>query len=564
MLDAIPYRGDQTDTATAPGMALGYRWWGGRPGKSPGIHRAEDGALVVCAGTLAPPVPNPAADLDRRLRDGALSDLDGAFALARWDGRSLTVLRDPFGVRSLYFARLGDVLLFASELKQLLAVDAVPVEVDPSVVHTWLTFSFVPGKDTPIRGIRRLLAGRRMVAVPGGEPAFDNWFTLREVADPTLADPAEATREVRRTAKAAVRRRINGEPEVGLFLSGGLDSSAVAFWLKHAGQAVHALSLDFGAASVEREQAAQVAASLGIRHTWVPADGARVGDVLDELVHLLDLPFGDAVTGPQLLLAKAARGLGLSAVFNGEGGDQLFGGWTSKPMVASALYGGLHDEETTPEEEYLQAYHRFYGLEDQLYTREFSAVVGSAGRRRALLAPYLGDPSTSFYLNRVRLADLSLKGCQNILPRAERVANGCALDMRVPFFDRALAELSFRLPPSLKLHGACEKYVLKLALQGRLPDDIVWRRKFGMSVPITDWLLGPRGAPSGPLTARLRDELGADSVRRRGWFRPEYVAKLLAGEDAAGEVRRRRVGEKLWALWMLELWTRRFVDRRGR
>ena len=570
MLAAIPYRGDRTDTAHAAGVGLGYRWWGGRPGKSPGIFRGPDGAIVVCAGTFAPPVADPAADLDRRLRQGdaGLADLDGAFAAARWDGRALTLLRDPFGVRSLYFVQVGGALLFASELKQLLAVDAVPVTVDEAVIHAYLTFSFVPGKHTPIRGVERLLSGRRLVVAPGGAPAIDRWFELREQVDPALADQGEAVRRVRVAAKAAVRRRLNGEAEVGLFLSGGLDSSAVAFWLKHAGQPVHALSLDFGAASVEKEQANQVAAALGMRHTWVPADGARVAEGLDALVHLLDLPFGDAVTGPQQLLARSARDLGLSAVFNGEGGDQLFGGWTSKPMVASAVYGGLHEEEEeAPEEAYLRAYHRFYGLEGALYTPAFAAAVGGAGRRKALLARYLGDPGTSFYLNRVRLADLSLKGCQNILPRAERIANGHALDMRVPFFDRALAELAFTLPPALKLHGACEKYVLKLGLQDRLPDEIVWRRKFGMSVPVTDWLFGPRGEGArfrSPLTERLHDALGPDAVRRRGWFRPEYVAGLLRGEDAPNEVRRRRLGEKVWALLMLELWTRRFVDGRGR
>jgi asparagine synthase (glutamine-hydrolysing) len=125
MLAAIDYRGDRTEVALAPGAALGYRWWSGRPGKSPGIHRA--GAhLVACAGTLAPPVASPAAALLERLTRGAsgLDDLDGAFAGAWWDGerRVLTLIRDPFGVRSLYYTEHGGVFYFASELKQLLAI----------------------------------------------------------------------------------------------------------------------------------------------------------------------------------------------------------------------------------------------------------------------------------------------------------------------------------------------------------------------------------------------------------------------------------------------------------
>ena len=557
MLAAVDYRGDRSDVVSGRGATLGFRGWAGRPGKAQGVHTSEEGTLVAVAGTLAPPAADPCVELDGRIRSADWAGLDGAFAAARWDGVELTLLRDPFGVRPLYWAQVGDTLWFASELKQLAQVPELAWDVALETIHAWLTFSFVPGATTPIRGVNRLLPGARL-RFRDGRVEIDRWFELREDVSSMLADQEHAVRAVRTTAKAAVARRLNGEAEVGVFLSGGLDSSAVAAWLHKLGQPVHALSLDFGDASVEREQAAAVASALGIRHTWVPADGARVGASLDALVWLLDLPFGDAVTGPQLLLARAARDLGVRAVFNGEGGDQLFGGWTSKPMVAAALYGADEGDE---EEEYLRSYHRFYGMEDELYTPALAEAVGGRLRRRELLRPYLGDDKTSFYLNRVRLADLSLKGCQNILPRAERITNGVGLDMRVPLFDRELAELSFRIPPSLKLHGACEKYVLKLAVQGRLPDDVVWRRKFGMSVPVTDWIFGPRGGSGrGPLYDRVADALSAESARRRGWFRPEYLQRLLRGEEAAGETRRRRLGEKVWALTMLELWARRFLD----
>lgn len=559
MLAAVSYRGDSVDVVHAAGASLGVRWWAGRPGKAPGVYAADDGALVACAGTLAPAVHNPAQTLDTRLRSGDFSELDGAFAAARWDGRALTLLRDPFGVRSLYYAEHAGCLLFASELKMLLAVPGLARAVNAQALHAYLTFSFVPGELTPIEGIRRLLPGRELRVSAQGR-ANTPWFALKEEVDPALNDIQAAVRAVRTEAKAAVSRRLNGEAAVGLFLSGGIDSSAVGRWLKFAEQQTVAFSLDFGEQSVEKEQARAVAESLGIEHQWVPATGERVGAVVDELVHLLDLPFGDAVTGPQMLLAQAAKARGLTAVFNGEGGDQLFGGWTSKPMLAAALYGDF-DDAPDPEDEYLRSYHRFYGLEPQLYTPAFDAMVGDTFRRRALLTPYLGSGETSFYLNRVRLADLSLKGSQNILPRAERIANGHALDVRVPLFDRRLAELSFRIPTRHKLHGACEKYVLKLALQGRLPDDVVWRRKFGMSVPVTDWVLGPKGGSGrGPLYARVADVLSESSLNRRGWFQPAYVAGLLEGREAGNETRRRRLGEKLWALFMLESWARRFLD----
>jgi asparagine synthase (glutamine-hydrolysing) len=558
MLAAIDYRGDRTDTAVAPGAALGYRWWGGRPGKSPGIHRA--GAhLVACAGSLAPPVTSPAAVLAARLRPGpeGRDTLDGAFAGAWWDGerRRLTLVRDPFGVRSLYHVEHRGVFYFASELKQLLAVPDLPVEPDPVALHKYLTFSFVPGEDVPIRGVRQLLPGR-LAEWDGQRLAVTPYFALREAIDPALADRPAAVRAIRRAWREAVTRRLNGEAEVGLYLSGGIDSSGVAVWLRRAGVGVRAFSLDFGPKSVEKAQARAVAEHLGLPLTFVEARGEDVAAVLPDLVWKLDLPFGDAVTGPQYLLGRAAREAGLAAVFNGEGGDQLFGGWTSKPMIAAELYAGLYEDESRAEL-YLRSYHRFYGREESLYTPEFRARVGGPGQRRAHLAPHLSSEAAATFLNRIRLADIALKGSQNILPRAERVANAWALDARVPLFDRALAETSFRLPPGLKLHGACEKYVLKLVMQRHLPREVVWRRKFGMSVPITDWALGP-------LAPALEALLGPAALARRGFFRSEYVERLRRGQNDPDEIRRRRLGERLWALLMLEAWLRVFVDGRGR
>jgi asparagine synthase (glutamine-hydrolysing) len=157
MLGAVPHRGDRTETADLAGAALGYRWWAGRSG-APAIHR--NGAQVVaCAGTLAPPVASPAAHLAELLGRGArLDELDGAFAAAAWEPerRRLTLLVDPFGVCSLFVVEHRGAFYFASELKQLLAIPDLPVSLDPVAVHQYLTFSFVPGDRTPVRGVRRV------------------------------------------------------------------------------------------------------------------------------------------------------------------------------------------------------------------------------------------------------------------------------------------------------------------------------------------------------------------------------------------------------------------------
>jgi asparagine synthase (glutamine-hydrolysing) len=559
MLGAIDYRGDHDDIEVRPNVAFGFRSWEGRAKKASTILR-EPSTLVVCAGTFAPPVESPTEWLRERLVGGNrdLGTVDGAFAFAHWDEstRALTLGRDPFGVRSLYYLEHRGAFYFATELKQLLTIPGLRVEIDPSAIHKYLTFSFVPGEAVPIVGVKRLLPGHTL-RLADGNVSIAPYFKLVEQIDEKLQNTKEAVKTIRRLARDATKRRLHGEGEVGLFLSGGLDSSSVAVWLKDAGASARAFSLDFGEQSVEREQAAEVAQMLGIPQTMVPVTGDRVAAVFDDAVYKLDLPFGDPVTVPQYLLGKAARDAGLSAVFNGEGGDQLFGGWTSKPMIAAEVYAGLYESQATSREEtYLRSYHRFYGLEDELYAPEFRDRVGPAGQRRALLRPYLEDGGDTL-LHRVRLADISLKGSQNILPRAERMANAWGLDVLTPLFDRQLAETAFRLPPDLKLHGACEKYVLKLAMRKRLPKAIVWRKKFGMSVPITDFVLQP------PLSALVEDLVGDAAVRRRGLFRPEFVRTLRAGQAVPSDTRRRRVGERIWTLMMLEAWMRRFVDHRG-
>lgn len=558
MLAAIDYRGDRSDTAVGQGIALGVRLWEGRANKSPGVHR--DGSdLCAAAGSLAPPVASPAATIAGMLARGieGLADIDGAFAAARWDAAAqrLTLVRDPFGLRSLYYAVHRGALYFATELKQLLAVPDLPVELDAAAVHKYLTFSFVPGEELPIRGIRRVLPGH-VLTWKGGEVVSQRYFALEESLDPALADQGEAVRRTRRLWREAVEERIHGDQEVGLFLSGGLDSAAVAVALRRSKVAVRAYSLDFGDRSVEKPQAIEVARSLDMPLTLVPVDGVEVASILFDLVWKLDLPFGDPVTAPQYVLGRTARQDGLSAVFNGEGGDQLFGGWTSKPMVAAELYAGLYGDESR-EEAYLRSYHRFYGLEDELYTPAFRAEIGEPGQRRAVLSPRLHSDHASSFLGRVRLADLELKGSLNIAARAERMGSAWGLDVRMPLFDRQLAELSFRLPPAMKLRGATEKFVLKLAMQKFLPRDIVWRPKSGMCVPITDWVLGP-------LADQVDELLGPRSLAARGLFREELVSRLRGGQGDPGEGRRRRIGERLWALLMLEAWLRVFIDQRGR
>ncbi|WP_420127115.1 asparagine synthetase B family protein [Longimicrobium sp.] len=435
---------------------------------------------------------------------------------------------DPFGAHAVYALRLDGRAHTAADPRALRHLPGAPRGVDPAALHGYLCFSHPPDPRTLFAGVERV-------------PAPAPWAER-----PAPADEGSAVRTLRALLAASVARMLGAERDVGVYLSGGLDSSLVAALLARAGARVHLFSLDFGAPwDAELEHARAVADHLGRPLHRVRARPRDVSRALEPTAAALHQPFGDPVTVPLFLLGQAARDH-VASVFNGEGGDQLFGGWATKPMLAAEAYGGAGYSR---EAAYLATYHRFYGVEDQLLTPAARAAIGTMDAG-AWLRPALDAPGLPTLLHRLRAANLRLKGAQNIAPRMAQLAAVHGLQARAPFFDTALAEWTFTLPADFFLRGASEKHLLKRAAQGLLPPVLIDRPKRGMGVPATEWL---RGWMS-PLRWEAARRLSARRLRRDGWFRPEYVAALRRGDDHPGETRRRRAGEKLWALLMLHLW----------
>jgi asparagine synthase (glutamine-hydrolysing) len=435
---------------------------------------------------------------------------------------------DPFGVHAVHALRTGDRAHTAADPRALRRLPGAPRAVDPAALHGYLCFSHPPEPRTLFAGVQR---------VPTPAP----W---REA--PAPADEDGAAGHLRALLAASAERMRGAERDVGVYLSGGLDSSLVAALLARAGARVHLFSLDFGPPwDVELEHAAAVAAHLGRPLHRVPARARDVARALEPTAAALHQPFGDPVTVPLYLLGRAARDhVGL--VFNGEGGDQLFGGWATKPMLAAEAYGGAGYSR---ESAYLATYHRFHGAEERLLTPAARAAIGSVDAG-AWLRPALDAPGLPTLLHRLRAANIRLKGAQNIAPRMTQLAAAHGLTARAPFMDRALAEWTFTLPADFFLRGASEKHLLKRAAEGLLPDALIHRPKRGMGVPATEWLRGWLG----PLRREAARRLSSRRLRRDGWFHPDYVRALRRGDDDPGETRRRRGGEKLWALLMLHVW----------
>jgi asparagine synthase (glutamine-hydrolysing) len=431
-------------------------------------------------------------------------------------------------VRPLYALRAGERTHTAADPRVLRRLPDAPRGIDPAALHGYLCFSHPPEPLTLFAGVRR-------VETPAP------W---RESPDPV--DEETAARRLRALLAESVERMLGAEREVGVFLSGGLDSSIVAALLVEAGARVHLFSLDFGAPwDEELAQARALAEHLGRPLHAVRARARDVARALEPTARALHQPFGDPVTVPLYLLGQAARDR-VGIVFNGEGGDQLFGGWANKPMIAAETYGGPgYDRESA----YLATYHRFHGREDRLLTPDARAMIRDADAgaflRSALDAPHL--PSL---LHRLRAANIRLKGAQNIAPRMTQLAEAHGLQVRAPFFDQTLAEWTFTLPAEFFLRGATEKHLLKRAAEGLLPADVIDRPKRGMGVPATEWLLHWLS----PVRREAARRMSRQRLRRDGWFDAAYVRALRRGEDEPGETRRRRLGERLWALLMLHVW----------
>jgi asparagine synthase (glutamine-hydrolysing) len=455
---------------------------------------------------------------------------------------TLLLGRDIFGRVPLYWIQQGQVIWFASQLQLLLPLLDAP-KVNLAAVYGYSCFSYVPTPLTPLVGIQSVAAGTQLAGnfrdgmILQLEPQRSlQWQEQSEQID----DEVTAVAELQILLKNAIASQVQDiTAPVGVCLSGGLDSSIIAALLVQAGVKVKAYTLDFGNYGVpEHTYAEQVAQYLQIPLVKVDATPRSIYPAIIPTVKALDLPFGDGVTVPLYLLAQKAS-QETEVIFNGENGDQLFAGWTNKPLIAARIYQGEHPNQDDFIQQYLRTFHRLWGYE--AYQADITDFHAEDWLQEALDSKY-----SNSLLHRLRRAGLMLKGAQNIQPRATNIGLSQGVVVRSPFCNLALTQWSFRLSGELTLQGSCEKYILKRAVENWLPSEIVWRQKRGMGVPLSSWCLQE-------FWHNLGDWLNPGILRREGIFQPDIAAKIVTGELGAG-ITGRRVGEILWLLVMWELW----------
>jgi len=483
----------------------------------------------------------------RFLREGTFAQTHGPFALAyeHADG-TVTLARDAIGERSLYYAVLpGARIIYASRLQDILASGQVPRELDRTSVATYLTWSYLPGRETLVRGIYKVLPGE-VVRFSRGNLTRNYWWALP--GEPGhWRDEASLRSELRERLQAAVRRRLPAGEPVGATLSGGIDSSLVVALAKRLHDApVITYSVSFGAAyRNELPYSSLVARHCGVEQRIVELSPKIVVDELDRTIALLGEPIGDPLTVPNaMLFQQAAADVGV--VLNGEGGDPCFGGPKNTPMVLAELFGDLYatDARRHRAASYLRAHQKCYDDLDAMLTPDTRAAVAD-GTLEDWVTPYLEDTRWKSFVGRLMSINLLCKGAHHILGKVDALSGPFGVLPRAPLFDRELVELAFAIPPQLKLHGTIEKYLLKEAVRDLLPQEIVDRPKSGMLVPVQGWFRGP-------LLPQARERL-LDGLAPWGLFQRDYLERLLDGQLAGIRTRR---GVKIWLLITLEAWLR--------
>lgn len=538
--------------------------------------------------------------------DDFLLRMRGMFALGIYDKRRgpgrerLVLARDPIGIKPLLYAQLGSQLVFASELKALLASGLVDPHVDPMALRMLLTYGSVQQPRTMLRGVQMLLPGHRLI-LEHGQVKLDRYWVLGLDRKPGLrGQPYETlVSELSSALQDAVRMHLVSDVPLGAFLSGGVDSSVlVALMAQMAGRRVKTFSVGFekeGAGIDESGKAERIARFLGTSHTHVLVRGAEVRDRIGHIAYSLDQPSVDGVNS--YFVSWAAR-QSVTVALSGTGGDELFAGYPwfiqmvldrdrdeRQPWraIASRLLGTVARES---------ALDRFVGLRgggglDRLRSRaSFVAryanlyqIFGSAGAAR-VLAPGLrreaggGRAPERDYEGLDELSDgsaiervtaLCLRGYTNnqLLRDIDAVSMAHSLEVRVPYLDTEVVNLALSLPDMAKL-GLLEgvpaperrtyratgaKRILVDAGRPFLPGGLDLQPKSGFGMPFDTWLRGP-------LRDVLLDTLSDAAVRRRGWLDPRQVAATrLAFLEGRGIS-----WAPPWLLMMLELWCREVLD----
>jgi asparagine synthase (glutamine-hydrolysing) len=494
-----------------------------------------------------------------------VDDLQGMFAFALWDEdqQRLVLVRDRLGVKPLYWARVGDGLVYASDPASIIASGLIKPEVDPEALAQYLTLTYVPSPMSGFRGIHKLAPGEALVFAEGRAEVQKYW-SLSYPPSPQRVSDGDALDQLDDLLLDATRSRLISDVPLGAFLSGGIDSSLVVSYMAELLPEVSTFSIDFPVAGFsEGRHARKVAQIYGTQHEELVVE-AKIVPTIADTVSSVGEPFADSSAIPTFLLSQVTKRK-VTVALSGDGGDEAFGGYRRyqyaqavdrlAPLLQlgsrvlagrrppSLLASRLTAFPRSPETFYAALMSSFDPVRlERLCEPDFLSAAGGPGRAwdEVLVAPEL--PGVTRFL----ALDVKTYLPDDLLTKVDRMAMAHALEVRSPFLDYRVQEFAASLPPTFKLRRGRTKWCLKeLARRRGLPANLVHRPKQGFAIPIGKWFRTE-------LRGWIEDILRDPETSARGYFRPQEVDRLLT-QHLNGELDHTA---RLWTLAMLELWHR--------
>lgn len=513
-----------------------------------------------------------------------LAHLNGMFAFALWDARlrRLLLARDPFGEKPLYWGIFADKLIFASEAKALAAHPAVKTKLDLQALRAYLSFDYVPAPISIYQGVNKLPAAHALTLEDGRVKTWRYWNLSYKKTTPVPTEE-EAARAVSELLADSVRLRLVADVPLGVLLSGGMDSSAVAaLAVRAAHGTVKTFSISFAEKSFDESAFARgVADHLGTDHHEERLSADLAADLVAEIGVWMDEPFSDPSLVPTYLVSRFTR-KHVTVALGGDGGDELFAGYAMyQAHKLAQRYGRLPPvlRKLLVERAINWLPVKTKNLSFDFKARRFvdgmrysdpvirhHAWFGSFGPhdQELLLTPevrqrtdadvfrearaLLEGCDAADLTERMQYLDTKLYLADDILAKVDRASMSVSLEVRAPFLDRRLAEYVAGLPIDYKLRGNVSKYILKKAIGPMLPPFVVRRNKKGFGVPAAEWL-------KTRLRPLARDLLAPARLRARGLFDAAYVTRLQ-DEHERGAANHFK---PLWTLLMFELWHETFM-----
>jgi asparagine synthase (glutamine-hydrolysing) len=519
------------------------------------------------------------AAIERWGLQSAVERFDGMFAFALWDAaeRTLFLVRDRLGEKPLHYASLGTSLVFGSELKALRAHPAWRGEVDRGALALYIRHNCVPAPYTIYRDVHKVLPGT-IVAVRASSGGFETsastYWSAESVARQGLADPmqgsdADAVDACEALLKGVIGREMLSDVPLGAFLSGGIDSSTVvALMQAQSSRPVRTFTIGFPELEYnEAQHAKAVAAHLGTDHTELYVRPSDLLGVIPELPIRYDEPFADSSQIPTMLVSRLTR-THVTVSLSGDGGDELFGGYTRYPRgrwVARArdwMPDGLRRALAaalgrvpgrSDRSERVRQLARLLSAEtpQEMYRHVISQhpepgrLLLDGGEPATLLTGGHDLGREASFVDQMMYLDLVTYLPDDILVKVDRASMAASLESRAPFLDHHVVEFAWRLPLGRKFRNGKGKWLLRQLLHRYVPETLVERPKRGFSVPLAAWL-------AGPLRDWARELLSRSRVRQDGFFDPAAIASLWARQQRGS----RRSPEQVWAILMFQAWLR--------